>query len=348
MSQRLLTLFLVPFLWFGATNGVLAASKDNPTEKPGAFLGAGSFSIPAWFKNSFLDLRDDVAEATENGKRVMIYFHQDGCPYCSKLVNENFSQKHIVDFMNKNFDAIDINMWGDREVSDLNGKSMNEKAFAASLKVWFTPTLLFFDEKGKIALRVNGYYKPQQLLAALQYVADKQETKISFTDYYKKLNPPPTSGKLNTAGFLAKPPYQLNKVDNDFIAVLFEQKDCVDCDRLHKDVYPLADTQTQLKRFHTVRVDRWSQTPVTTPDGKQMSAKDWGDALNIAYVPTVVLFDKGKEVIRAEAFLKSFHMQSIFDYVASGGYKKETSFQRYLEHRADDIRKTGKNVDIWR
>jgi thioredoxin-related protein len=39
--------------------------------------------IPAWFAASFLDFRDEVAEAARAGKRVMIYLGQDGCPYCT-------------------------------------------------------------------------------------------------------------------------------------------------------------------------------------------------------------------------------------------------------------------------
>src|ERR1051326_7981935 len=35
--------------------------------------------VPAWFKNSFLDLRDDIKEAAAARKRVMIYFGQNGC-----------------------------------------------------------------------------------------------------------------------------------------------------------------------------------------------------------------------------------------------------------------------------
>ena len=110
--------------------------------------GVGEFEIPGWFKQSFLDLRDDVAEAKDAKKRLFIYFHQDGCPYCAELVNNNFSQKHIADYMRKHFDSLDINMWGSKEVTDVDGKVYSEKTFAAKEKVWFTPTLMFFDENG--------------------------------------------------------------------------------------------------------------------------------------------------------------------------------------------------------
>ena len=45
---------------------------------------------PAWFAPSFLDIREDLAEAAKEGRRLMVYFHQDGCPYCKRLVEVNF------------------------------------------------------------------------------------------------------------------------------------------------------------------------------------------------------------------------------------------------------------------
>ena len=53
-------------------------------------------------------------------------------------------------------------------------------------------------------------------------------------------------------------------------------------------------------------------------------------------------------MIRSEAFFKVFHTQSIFDYVLTGAYKREPSFQRYISERADQKRETGQDVDIWR
>jgi thioredoxin-related protein len=87
---------------------------------------------------------------------------------------------------------------------------------------------------------------------------------------------------------------------------------------------------------------------VTTPDGRKTTARDWANELKIGYVPNVVLFDAGKEVIRIEAFMKSLHFQSVLEYVSSGAYKKQTSLQRYIRERADAIRERGVVVDIWK
>lgn len=304
---------------------------------------------PGWFKTSFLDLREDVDDATANGRRLYIYFHQKGCPYCAELVNNNFSQKHIVDYTRKHFDSLALNLWGSEEVTGFDGKTYSEKKFAADLKVWFTPTLLFFDEKGKVVLRMNGYYPPHQFMTALRYVAEKQERKMSFRDYYVKHAVVKSAGKLHAQSFFRKAPHNLTGLgDKKPLVVFFEQKDCQACDKLHNNIFPQVRTQEIIRKFDAVQLDMWSNEKITTPSGKTMTARQWAKKLGITYAPSAVLYHKNKEVIRIEAFLKSFHVQSIMDYVSSGSYKTEPSLQRFIQARADKMREQGKAVNIWK
>ena len=134
-------------------NAIASASEA----KRGAYFGAMATEYPAWFKDSFLNLRDDIKEAQHAKKRVMLLITQDNCPYCNALIERNLAQKDIETLMQQNFDVIAINVWGDREVIGLDGAKHTEKSFAAALKVQFTPTLLFVDETGKTILRLNGY-----------------------------------------------------------------------------------------------------------------------------------------------------------------------------------------------
>lgn len=309
--------------------------------------GTGVYTIPGWFKKSFLDLREDAAEAARSGKRLLLYFGQDGCPYCAELFNNNLSQRHISDYTRRHFDAIDVNMWGDRDVTDFDGQVLTEKQLAARYKVWFTPTILFFDGKGKQVLRINGYYPPHQFLAALRYVAEKREDQLSFRAYYEKSNPPPASGTLHRKPFFATSPYDLTRVTDRPIAVFFEQKDCAGCDQLHEKILPLPETLAQVRRFHAIQLDRWSDTPVITPAGKKTTARAWADELNVLYVPAAVMFDGGLEVVRLEAMFHAFHVQSVLDYAASGAYKTEPNLQRFLQQRSDHLRESGVVVDLW-
>jgi thioredoxin-related protein len=50
---------------------------------------------------------------------------------------------------------------------------MPEKQFAALMRVRFTPTLVFFDDRGKIVHRIDGYLPPDRFLAALDAAAGK-------------------------------------------------------------------------------------------------------------------------------------------------------------------------------
>ncbi|WP_419626823.1 thioredoxin family protein, partial [Thiolapillus sp.] len=192
-------------------------------------VNPGYHEKPAWFKESFLDLREDVKEAAAGNKRVMLYFYQDGCPYCARLLKDNFGNPEIAEKTRRHFDVIAINLWGDREVTDLQGKITTEKRFAESLKVQYTPTLLFLDEQGKVVARLNGYYEPDKFSIVLDYVAGKHESEMKLSAYYRQRLAGKAQGRLNSEPFFL--PHPLKLADNRRqswrpLLVLFEQSDC--------------------------------------------------------------------------------------------------------------------------
>ncbi len=328
--------------------GVEAADRQPVTAgRPGQFLGAMPTEYPNWFKESFLELGDDVTEAAERNRRVLILFHQDGCPYCNVLVERNLAQRDIETAMRQNFDVIAINMWGDREVLTVDGATYTEKEFAAALKVQFTPTLVFMDEQGRSVLRLNGYLPPERFRLALDYVAGRKEKEVSYREFLSANAPPASAGDLNAQPFFASGPIDLTASKHP-LAVFFEQKQCPNCDVLHRRVLSAVDTRAILRSFHCVQLDMWSTTPLVTPAGGKTTARDWAAELEVKYAPTLVLFDrKGTEIIRSEAFFKKFHIHGIFEYVRSEGYKEQPSFQRWLSARAEHLREQGMDVNIW-
>jgi thioredoxin-related protein len=91
-----------------------------------------------------------------------------------------------------------------------------------------------------------------------------------------------------------------------------------------------------------------ADTPVITPGGQRTTASDWAGDLDLGYAPSIVFFDRqGKEVMRIDAFFKTFHVQSVFDYVLQEAYLTEPSFQRFISARAERLREEGIDVDIW-
>ena len=64
----------------------------------GKITGGQTFHMPDWFKVSFLEIYNDAKEAKEAGKHLLIFMHLENCPYCSRMLKENFTKGD-----NKNF-----------------------------------------------------------------------------------------------------------------------------------------------------------------------------------------------------------------------------------------------------
>ena len=320
----------------------------------GAYYGARTAEKPAWFKDSFLEFEEDVAEAAAENRRVMLYFHQEGCPYCAQLIEENFTDPELKSYIVEHFDGISLNMWGDREVVSVGGRDFTEKTFAAALKVQYTPTLVFLDESGKVALRLNGYYPPEDFRAALTYVAQKMEAQMSFAQFRQKhreqaLAKLPEDELLHESFFIPNKNMQVilrNSIAP--LAVYFEAPNCPQCETMHRRILSDAPTRQLVEQANNVQLNVTSSQPLTTPDGRQTTVKDWAQELDIAYTPSLVFFNSsGKEVMRIDGFLKTFHFQSVYAYVLEKAYLDVPEFQRYISARADHIREAGFATDIW-
>ena len=308
-----------------------------------------AIDIPPWFAETLLDFRDDVRDAAKDGKRVMVYFGQDGCPYCTQLMKVNFSQARIVDKTRKHFVAIALNIWGDREVTWIDGRTMSEKELARALKAQFTPTLLFLDERGATVARINGFYPPHRFESALDYVAGKMESQLPFAEHMRTVGPDEASPQLADEPFFLQPPYDLRrKPGAKPLAVIFETPYCVACDEMHNDGFTRVAVKRQLQRFDVVRFGLADRTGIVTPQGANTTAADWARTLKVSYTPTVILFDGGREAFRIEAYVRPFHLAGGLDYVASGAYRKEPSFQRFLQAQAEKLRERGEPVELWR
>ena len=331
-----------------AAGGAAAADKRETLDA--GLVSPGYHEQPPWFKQSFLILPEDIDEAARRGRRVMLYFYQDGCPYCLKMLRDNLGQKALAEKTRKYFDVISINIWGDREVVDVDGKAAAEKEFARSLRIQFTPTLLMFDESGKVVLRLNGYTPPAKFEAALDFAGGRLEKRGSFADYLQKQVRVPASGVLNAAPWLLPQPLRLAerlKTGKRPLLVLFEQKECLECDELHTQSFRHKDVADRLAHFQVAQVDTGSRATVQTPEGATLPGSDWARRIGVYHAPTLVFFDlAGKEAFRIDGYVRAFHLASSLEYVASGAYRTQPEFQRYVEARAIALRTKGVKVDL--
>jgi len=111
---------------------------------------------------------EDAVRAGKQG--LMIYFGQKYCVYCKLLLEGNFGKPDILDYTQKHFDVIGIDIHGQREVTALDGSQWNERGFSVNQNINFTPTLTFFDERGKEILRLDSVVQFYRLRNVLDYV----------------------------------------------------------------------------------------------------------------------------------------------------------------------------------
>lgn len=100
-----------------------------------------------WMRDTFKDLREDLDEANAEGKRLMVIIEQRGCIYCNKMHEEVFPVPEVNAFIHENFFVVQLNMFGDVEVTDFDGEVLSEKDMVRKWGMMFTPTIMYFPEE---------------------------------------------------------------------------------------------------------------------------------------------------------------------------------------------------------
>ncbi|MBW4963613.1 thioredoxin family protein [Sulfitobacter sp. CW3] len=145
-------------------------------------LGDDGLHKTDWMRDTFKDLREDLAEANAEGKRLMLTVEQRGCIYCTKMHQEVFPLPNIDSYLKEHYFVVQINMFGDVEVTDFDGESLPEKDMVRKWGMMFTPTLVFLPEdvaEGQTAAQaavatVPGAFGPGTTFNMLQWVVDKE------------------------------------------------------------------------------------------------------------------------------------------------------------------------------
>ena len=147
---------------------------------------------------TFKDLREDLAEANAEGKRLMLIVEQRGCIYCTKMHEEVFPRAEIADYIRENYFVVQINLHGDIEVTDFDGESLSEKQATRKWGLLFTPSILFLPEEvpeGQTAAEaavamMPGAFGPQTTLDLLTWVREKRyalDTDEDFQRYHARM-----------------------------------------------------------------------------------------------------------------------------------------------------------------
>ncbi len=328
-------------LSLGLTLGTIAFAAET---KRGEISGGVVHVAPSWFKESFLEIQDDVDEASEADKHVILFFQLNGCPYCDRMLTESFETEPLTGYIQEHFDTIAINVGGDREIVFNEEISVIEKELSEMLAVRATPAILFLNSDNKTVARANGYRSPERFREILGYVAEKGYQQGSLADYIEQ-KPPKDIYTIRDNKLFAQTA-DLSAVGGP-LAIIFEDSSCYDCNEFHDNILSREEVQKELEPFTLVRLNADSDEEIVDIDGSKTTPRALARKHEMIYRPGVLLVDEGNLVRRYDSLLFPHHFKEGFRYVA-GGYYKTQDYRSYSETRTEELLLQGIDINLGR
>ena len=123
-------------------------------------------------------------------------------------------------------------------------------------------------------------------------------------------------------------------------AVIFEQRGCIYCTRMHTEVLAQKYINDYVREnFHVLQLDMWGSREVTDFDGQKMPEKKLAEKWGVMFTPTVVFLKDGLtdikthgppiEVTRMSLGFGAATFYDLFVWVRAKVYETDRNFQRF-------------------
>ena len=152
------------------------------------WLGLSVGAQAEFFADSWGDLREDLTLAQQAGQKgLFLFYEMDECPFCQRMKSKIFTQQVVQAYFKPRFRALSIDIEGDTELIDFEGKSMTTKIFAQQHnRVRATPVMIFYDLEGKQLYRHTGPVRTvQDFLWLAEYIDQGFYLKQRFNQYLR-------------------------------------------------------------------------------------------------------------------------------------------------------------------
>ncbi len=339
---KLTTLLLALLAACGMTGAAAASSANSIDDSEIKHI-----VYPEWFSESlFFDLAEELDNARSGGKLgVMVVFTTEGCSYCHLFVRNSLGDPGLASLVRQHFEAVGLEIFDDREMTDPLGRSIPIKEFANREGAEFAPTLLFYGLDGQRILKVVGYQSPERFRLILEFLIDEHFRTQTLAGFFQRRaqvqeeRGASTGGGLGQDPLFAEPPYALDRTASAAarpLLVIFEQPGCVECDDFHAAVLSEGEVRETLAGFEVVRLDMSdSATAVVAPDGRRVTPAEWFAEAEFTRTPALMFFDeKGTKVLETDALVLRQRMMNSLNYVRERAYEKGWTYQRFARSKA--------------
>ncbi|MEN8170200.1 MAG: thioredoxin fold domain-containing protein [Pseudomonadota bacterium] len=97
---------------------------------------------------------------------LAVFFEQGDCHACDILHTSPLGNAEILEQLT-GFESVQLDIWADTPVLTPGGERTTSRAWAQKLGLFYTPSVIFFDELGKEIIRVDsvvGFYRLRKVL----------------------------------------------------------------------------------------------------------------------------------------------------------------------------------------
>ena len=139
-----------------------------------------------FFDPTLGDFQEELENARAQGKKgIMIFFEMDECPFCHRMRETVLNRADVQDYFRRHFLLFKVDIEGDVEILDFQGRPTTEKEFAfRQFRVRATPVIAFFDLDGRLVARYTGATRDaQEFLWLGEYVAEGAYREMPFARY---------------------------------------------------------------------------------------------------------------------------------------------------------------------
>jgi thioredoxin-related protein len=139
-----------------------------------------------FFNESWGDYHEELKKAKAEGKDgIMIFYEMSECPFCHYMKTNVLNQPEVQEYYRKHFLLFALDIEGDVDITDMQGKTMKQKDFAfKEERVRATPVIAFYDLNGKRIHRYIGKTNGvEEFMWLGHYIADGAYKKMPFVRY---------------------------------------------------------------------------------------------------------------------------------------------------------------------
>ena len=156
-----------------------------------SILLLGTSVVSAEYREESIDndYQSEIKVLAGEGKFLVLFFNQAGCPYCDKMRARVHPSARVMEYFTSHFIMMESDIKGNLDVVMPDGTEGTERDFAKKIRVRATPVFIFYDKDGIAALRTTGFLDSNRFYLAGKYVVEGvYKTDKSFFRYVQDQN----------------------------------------------------------------------------------------------------------------------------------------------------------------